>query len=156
LTHALDIGFIDVTTDRAGAALWFPRMQTAVPDPVDYEQRLAAACGPWLARFQAIDTIFAQAHPNHRHHYLAFLAVAPDRQRHGIGSALLARHHHNLDQRGVPAYLEASTPTSRHLYHQHGYTDLNTEPIMLPDNGPPIWPMSRPPQPTTQPANTAA
>ena len=51
-----------------------------------------------------------------------FLAVRPDRQNVGIGSALLDRHHSRLDRAGIPAYLEANDPRNRDLYLRHGYT----------------------------------
>jgi hypothetical protein len=38
----------------------------------------------------------------------------------------------------MPAYLEATSPDSRRLYHRHGYTDLGR--IDLPD-GPSLWRM---------------
>jgi predicted N-acetyltransferase YhbS len=79
------------------------------------------------------------------HHYLAFLGVAPELQGHGIGSGLLNHHHARLDAQGLPAYLEASTERSRDLYLRHGYTLTGDAPLVLPDNGPPIWPMWREP-----------
>jgi predicted N-acetyltransferase YhbS len=78
------------------------------------------------------------------HHYLAFLAVRPERQNHGIGSALLDRHHRRLDAAGIPAYLESNDPRNRDLYLRHGYAVRSV--IQLPD-GPPLWLMWRAPMP---------
>lgn len=141
---ALADGIIDVTAgDLEGAALWYPRIQH-VPSAVDYDIRLAAACGKWLERFQLIDELFGREHPDLAHHYLAFVGVHPSRQREGIGSALLDHHHAELDAHDLPAYLEASTEQSRDLYVRHGYALAASAPLYLP-NGPPLWPMWREP-----------
>jgi GNAT superfamily N-acetyltransferase len=82
--------------------------------------------------------------PGRPHHYLAYLAVRPDQQCRGLGSALLARRHALLDVLGEPAYLEADDPRNRDLYLRHGY--VAGDPVVLPD-GPPLWPMWRDPRP---------
>jgi GNAT superfamily N-acetyltransferase len=140
--HALTHGVIHTTTDRRAAALWLP---ATAPPPADYQARLAATCGPYLGRFQALDAAFDAHHPAAAHHHLALLAVHPARQDTGLGSALLAHHHRQLDAEGTPAYLEASSPRSRQLYLRHGYHDLPDAPFYLPEDGPPMWPMWRPP-----------
>jgi GNAT superfamily N-acetyltransferase len=144
LDHAHLHGEIHVTDDLTGVALWFDHTKP-VPDLNDYDERLAHACGPWLPRFRAIDTTFGRHHLTTPHHYLAFLGVLPRLQRHGIGGALLRYHHGRLDALDMPAYLEASTPHSRDLYRHHGYTITASAPLHLPDSGPPVWPMVRPP-----------
>ena len=50
------------------------------------------------------------------HHHLAILAVRPDRQGRGIGTALLDAHHAVLDHEGTAAYLEASDERTRRIY----------------------------------------
>jgi GNAT superfamily N-acetyltransferase len=75
------------------------------------------------------------------HHHLAILAVRPDGQGQGIGTALLRAHHATLDAAGTPAYLEASSDRNRVFYLRNGYADLGP-PIYLPD-GPQMRPMMR-------------
>jgi GNAT superfamily N-acetyltransferase len=143
--RAHEYGRIRVAPDHdglSGVAVWFER----TPPPDDYDKRLSAACGPWLRRFQLLDEVLDRRHPTGLHHYLAFLGVRPDRQRRGIGSALLAPHHAWLDDLAVPAYLEASTEGSRDLYLRHGYVLTDSEPLWLPEDGPPLWPMWREPR----------
>jgi GNAT superfamily N-acetyltransferase len=77
------------------------------------------------------------------HHHLAILAVRPDAQGQGIGTALLRAHHTTLDGTDVPAYLEASSERTRAWYLRHGYTD-HGQPFHLPEGGPPLWPLWRP------------
>ena len=53
--------------------------------------------------------------------------------------------HCELDERGEPAYLEASGERSRDLYLRHGYQPRGA-PYHLP-GGPAMWPMWREPRP---------
>jgi GNAT superfamily N-acetyltransferase len=141
--HAVARGSVWITgaPEPAGVAVWLPWAAAPVPGIIDYDRRLAVTAGPHLARFQALDHALDLHHPDEPHDYLAFLAVAPVRQRGGIGSALLAWHHRLLDGTGTPAYLEASSSAARRLCLRHGYRD-RYPPIDLPD-GPRLWPMWR-------------
>ncbi|HEX6968679.1 MAG TPA: GNAT family N-acetyltransferase [Micromonosporaceae bacterium] len=140
--YAFEHGTVEVVEDRSGVAVWLPRDGDELPPPADYDDRLVAACGEWSDRFRVLDELFDANHPAEPHHHLAFLAVMPDRQGSGLGSALLRHYHAWLDERGVPAYLEASSEQSRDLYLRHGYRAR--EPFRLPD-GTPFWPMWRAP-----------
>lgn len=132
-------GQVDTTPDWAGAALWLPvGLEPPVP-PDGYKERLAAVTAPWTSRFLAFDVSLEARHSTGRaHHHLALLGVRQCRQGRGIGSALLQAHHQQLDESGLPAYLEASSQRSRKLYQRHGYEDLGP-PIDLPD-GPGLFP----------------
>ena len=72
------------------------------------------------------------------------MAVRPDQQRKGIGSALLQHYHQRLDSAGTAAFLEASSTGARDLYRRHGYTALG-EPYAVP-NGALFFPMWRAPR----------
>ncbi|WP_326559629.1 GNAT family N-acetyltransferase [Micromonospora sp. NBC_01796] len=139
--YAIEWGLVETTEDRRAVAVWLPAVGDPLPPPADYDNRLAAACGELTDRFRLLDDLFEANHPHDPHHHLAFLAVAPDRQRQGIGSALLRHRHAWLDEQGLPAYLDASSTDSRDLYARHGYKVA--EPFRLPD-GTPFWPMWRP------------
>jgi GNAT superfamily N-acetyltransferase len=152
---ALADGIVQTTEDRAAVAIWLPSgtaelspdESPAADEPADYLTRLTAITQPWTSRFLAFDAAIESRHPAEpAHHHLAFLAVRPDRQGLGIGSALLLAHHQFLDH-GVrlPAYLEAAEPRSRLLYLRHGYVDVGP-PNNLPDGGPPMFPMWRDPR----------
>jgi GNAT superfamily N-acetyltransferase len=140
--HALVYGMVHRTDGGDAVAVWFPRVEP-VPDPVDYERRLATACGDAVARFQVLDALLEDHHPTEPHHHLALLAVRPGRQGRGLGTALLDHHHGWLDSRGLPAYLEASSERNLHFYRRHGYREV--APLRLPD-GTPFWPMWRAPR----------
>jgi GNAT superfamily N-acetyltransferase len=143
---ALADGLVLTTPARDATALWMP----VGPDgpgqpPPGYHDRLAAVTGPHLARFEALGKQFDRHHPvGVRHEHLAILAVRPDRQLLGIGTALMNARHAILDRDGTPAYLEASDPAKRDIYLAHGYADIGV-PIHLPD-GPAMYPMWRRPR----------
>jgi GNAT superfamily N-acetyltransferase len=143
--HAFGHGTVHVTTDLSAVAVW---LSWPFPDPADYDTRLAAACGPWTPRFRMLDEAMHHAHPQDRgpHDYLAFLAVMPNAQGQGWGSALLTHRHTELDELGRPAYLEASNTRSRKLYEATGYRDC-APPLNLPYQGEPMFPMWRDPSP---------
>jgi GNAT superfamily N-acetyltransferase len=146
--HAVRYGEVYASVDAAagelsGVALWFP-LTSPIPPPADYDRRLKEADGPAFDRACALDDALDTHHPLEPHHYLAFLAVHPQHQNRGIGSALLNRHHARLDAAGIPAYLEANDARNRDLYLRHGY--VSHAAIRLPD-GPQIWPMWRAPMP---------
>jgi GNAT superfamily N-acetyltransferase len=113
--------------------------------PADYAARLAALTTPWTDRFVAFDVALDQSHrADVPHHYLAMLAVRPDRQGVGVGAELLRAYHQEIDsQDGGPAYLEASSERVQALYLRNGYALTPDAPFYLPDGGPPMWPMWR-------------
>ncbi|GGL14431.1 GNAT family N-acetyltransferase [Mangrovihabitans endophyticus] len=142
--HAVRFGEVYATADAdsgrlTGVALWFP-FTSVLPAPADYERRLKEVAGTSFERCLQLDMATEECHPLEPHHYLALLAVHPDSQSRGIGSALLDRHHARLDRAGIPAYLEANDPRNRDLYLRHGYQVRSV--IELPD-GPPLWAMWR-------------
>lgn len=143
--HATSHGEVYTVGDGAGVALWFPASDDPAPPPTDYDERLTAVCGAHVDRFRLFDELMDQRHPHEPHDYLAMLGCLPKLQNNGFGSTLLRHRHRGLDERGIPAYLEASSERSRDLYLRHGYRPHGA-PYRLPD-GPQMWPLWREPQP---------
>jgi len=145
--HAMTHGVVQTTGDRTAAALWLPAGAGGPGPPAGYDARLRAATGRWIDRFLAFDAALDERHPSGTpHHHLALLAVRPDRQGLGTGTALLRSYHELLDSGpGAPVYLEASDLRTRRTYLRHGYTD-HGPPIQLP-GGPRMYPMWREGQP---------
>ncbi|MFF7201469.1 GNAT family N-acetyltransferase [Streptomyces sp. NPDC008141] len=148
LDLALAVGRVDVTEDGSAAALWFPRKPGAAGEgDVDDETgaRLMAIAGRSRARAETVGRLTDEVHPHDRsHEYLQLIAVSPQHQGQGRGTALLAPALERCDRDGVPAYLEASNPGSRRLYERLGFTFTGTA-VHLPD-GPVMWPMWREPR----------
>jgi len=130
--HAMADGLVHTTPGRDAAALWIP-LGTQLPGPPEgYDEHLAEITGPWVERFVVFDAELDAHHlTGAEHHHLAILAVRPDRQGQGIGTALLDAQHAVLDEKGMAAYLEASDERTRSIYLRHGYVDYGT-PIELP------------------------
>ncbi len=107
----------------------------AVTGPVDAAVPLVAA-----ERLRTVLAATSARHPDVPHVYLSAMAALPRRRGLGAGSAML-RHGLGLArQRGLPVYLEASTPDNQRLYARHGFRELGA-PIRLPDAGPSLQPM---------------
>src|SRR6266851_651657 len=96
--HAMASGVVHTTPDRSAAALWIPVGEDGPAQPPDYDARLAAATRPWTSRFLAFDAALDRHHPaGVPHHHLAILAVSPEQQGQGTGTALLRAYHQILD-----------------------------------------------------------
>ena len=95
--------------------------------------------------FEDINGVFEEMgalHPNDDHWYLPLMGVDPVAQGHGLGSALLRHALKTCDSDGLPAYLEATSARSRHLYTRHGF---NVVEIIQAGTSPPLWAMLREP-----------
>jgi GNAT superfamily N-acetyltransferase len=137
----LQHGQVDVTEDLDAVALWWPVGSKLELDIPDYDDRLAKITGSAVGRFILLDMAMHTHHPQYRpHHYLAFLAVQPDRQGEGMGTALLRYRLAQLDQQGAPAYVEATGIRNKALYERFGFR--LRYPIEIPD-GPELYPMWR-------------
>jgi len=142
--HAIQDGLVETTPGRSAAALWIPGTGPGAP-PDGYTERLAAITGQHLGNFLAFDEALDSHHPAGTfHHHLAILAVRPERQGQGIGTALLHAHHAVLEDQSIPAYLEASDERTRRIYLDHGYIDRDS-PIELADDVR-MYPMWREPR----------
>ena len=139
-------GEVWLEEEGRGAALWTPpgAWEVSLARALVMAPSLIAAVGParllrsarGMARVQAI-------HPKAPHYYLFALGVDPDAQGRGIGSALLTRVLEQCDEKGMGAYLEASTASSARLYARHAF--LGQEEFRMAEDAPPIWPMWRDP-----------
>jgi GNAT superfamily N-acetyltransferase len=141
--HGMHAGLVSTTPERNAVAIWFP----TPPKPLDnYASRLADVGGQLYERFVRFEHTLEVHHPRQPHQWLAILAVAPEAQGQGNGSALLDHRHRALDLASEAAYLEAANLADRDFYRRRGWLD-HAEPIVLPDSGPPMLPMWRPAKP---------
>ena len=92
-----------------------------------------------------LDGFFEQMggiHPSFDHWYLPLAGVDPPSQGHGLGSTLLRHGLQAVDQSGLPAYLEATSPRNRDLYARHDFEEIG---VIQHGASPPMWPMLRQP-----------
>jgi GNAT superfamily N-acetyltransferase len=102
------------------------------------------ALGTSLPRAVRFVRVAEQHHPDEPHYYVRWVGVRPHLQRQGLGTALMQPALAQCDQENAAAYIEASTERSAALYGRLGFEHLGV--VQLPDGGPRIWPMRRPPR----------
>ena len=134
-----------LTDDGHGAALWLPPGRELIPPDQleDFGRRTEEAAGPFAGRMFELGELFEAHAPAEPHWHLQLLAVVPDQQGRGLGSALMDEMFGRLDRDGESAYLESTTRRSRALYERHGFECFGE--IRLPD-GPVLWQMWRSPR----------
>jgi ribosomal protein S18 acetylase RimI-like enzyme len=136
-----------VVGDRAvsGTALWAPPgvAPMSPEDEAALEAGFAALPEDAIERIVTCVSMFEATHPDEPNWYLNFLAVDPAHQGQGHGSTLLRQVLDVADERGEPAYLDATTPRNRALYERHGFRVIADH--VLP-NGPTAYAMWREPQ----------
>jgi ribosomal protein S18 acetylase RimI-like enzyme len=133
------------TDDAAGAALWFPpgTLSLSRRERLAETGSLLPEALDSLARGTRWERLLAAHHPREPHWYLQTLAVAPESQRSGIGTALIAPGLERADADRVGAFLETQRESNIPYYRRFGF-EL-TEEISLPDS-PPLWLMWREPR----------
>ena len=145
IRQALRTGEADTTTELDAVALWLD-LEGDEPDILSgrFGDELTLACGSDFPRFFVLASAMNASHPGVPHAYLPFVAVSPQAQGNGLGTALLSRKLAALDNVGRPAYLEASNECSIPLYKRLGFQPSRRIDLVT---GPPLWPMWRDPQP---------
>lgn len=128
--------------DRDGVAMW-AKPGDATPSALRQLRDLPTfvrAFGRHVPRaMRAFDTA-ESSRPPEDHWYLELLAVRPDRQGRGVGSALLAATLAQVDAAGLPAFLVTSNPRNVPLYERFGFA-IGDEYDIGPVH---VWPMLRP------------
>jgi ribosomal protein S18 acetylase RimI-like enzyme len=122
-----------------GAALWLPPGVDPDGEGID-EWMNEAVPEEKQSKVSAFFDEMDKYHPHEPIWYLAMIGVDPARQGMGLGSALLAHALAAVDREAKPAYLEATTESSRDLYARHGFEVIGT--IQAADS-PPMFPMVR-------------
>jgi GNAT superfamily N-acetyltransferase len=133
------------TTDGSGAAVWYPpgRWKPSSWHTIRQTPGMLRVLGKQAPLAGRVLAAMQQHHPQQPHWYLLYLATEAGRQGTGIGTSLLQPVLEQCDRQQLPAYLEATTTRNRALYRRHGFTDLPE--LVLPDDGPVLYPMWRAP-----------
>jgi ribosomal protein S18 acetylase RimI-like enzyme len=145
LRDSIPYGEVRATEELDACAVWVPPGVWAKRPGVLESLRMLPETLRWtgwrrLRHFMDLDAAEYANRPGEPHFYLAFLGIRPDRQRMGLGSALLGHTLRRLDEMGLPAYLENSNPVNLSLYLRHGFRVVNE---ITQHGGPSEWGMWR-------------
>ena len=147
--HHLARGGVELACDgpRIGAAaLWDP--------PNEWEETRWAQLamtptfirvfGARSMRGRAVQELMKREHPEEPHWYLGVIGSDPSVRGKGFGQALMRSRLDRVDAEHAPAYLESTKPENVPYYQRFGF-EVTGE-IVLPDEGPTMWPMWRQPR----------
>jgi len=129
-----------------GAALWQPAgvdLFATADEGARWSSAVGAIVGPDAGRWALLEEVFEAHTPAEPHMHLQILAVVPQAQGRGIGSALMSEVFERADREGTAAYLEATSHRNRALYERHGFEYRG--PIAIP-GGPTLHAMWRDPR----------
>ena len=96
-----------------------------------------------LPRAISVQRAMAERHLREPHFYVRTVGVRTALQGQGVGSMLMQPTLDRADSAALPAYIEASSERSAALYERLGFLHMGV--FELPEGGPPVWPMRRPP-----------
>jgi GNAT superfamily N-acetyltransferase len=101
------------------------------------------ALGRRLALAGRVQRAMEERHLREPHFYVRTVGVRTALQGQGVGSALMQPTLERANSAGLPTYIEASTERSAALYERLGFVHMDV--LELPEGGPPVWLMRRPP-----------
>lgn len=136
---AFEHGSAYVIGDFCGVAHWLPPGVHPDDEPIGdlFAQNMTE---PRLGELLHLFEQMAAFHPEEPHWYLPLIGVDPVVQGRGYGSQLMQHALAVCDRDHQPAYLEATSLTSRRLYERHGFRVLGE---IRSGNSPPMFPMLR-------------
>jgi GNAT superfamily N-acetyltransferase len=109
--------------------------------------RWVRAFGRRLPLAVKVQRAMQKRHLREPHFYVRTIGVRTALQGQGVGSALIQPTLQRADSAGLPTYIEASSERSAALYERLGFLHLDV--LELPESGPPLWLMRRPPTEST-------
>lgn len=154
---ALRYPWVWLTPGNTATSVWIPPDGTdfSPEQEADMETTLTEICGDGTPRVLRTFELFEQAHPRAvPHYYLTLLGTHPEHRGHGYGLKLLAANLRQIDETGMPSYLEASNPANVPLYMRHGFEVLSS--FKVPDGGPEVFTMWREAAPLPAGGTTSA
>jgi GNAT superfamily N-acetyltransferase len=137
--RAFEKGTAHATEDFHGGALWLP--PGVGPDDEALEALVRDTVPePARSEFLSILEQMSEAHPHEPHWHLALIGVDSVWHGQGIGAALLRYALKKIDEKGLQAYLESSSPRNIPLYQRHGFEVIREIRV---GGSPPVIPMLR-------------
>ncbi len=139
---AFDHGSAYVIGDFVGVAQWLPPGVQPDDGPiVDLFERTMS--GQKRDELLFLFEQMASFHPHEPHWYIPLIGVDPMFQGQGYGGRLMRHGLEACDRDQQPAYLEATSATSRAFYERQGFRVLGE---IRSGDSPPMFPMLREPR----------
>jgi GNAT superfamily N-acetyltransferase len=133
-----------LTDDGGAVSVWTAPGESELSDEAEAQvvpllrELVGSHTDDVLELIDRIDT----SHPHDPpHHYLGLLGTHPDHRGQGKGMGLLAARLVELDQQGVPVYLESTNPANNRRYARLGFEQVGE--FSAPGGGPTIARMWR-------------
>jgi GNAT superfamily N-acetyltransferase len=150
--HHLAGGGVEVASDGSAigaAALWDPpgRWKHSLREQLMMMPSFIRGFGLRMTVGRKLNELLErmkQQHPEEPHWYLAVIGSDTAVRGKGFGQVLMRSRLDRVDAEHAPAYLESSKPENVPYYQRFGF-EVTGE-IVLPDGGPTLWPMWRPPR----------
>lgn len=145
-SHALSLVWL--TQGNTATSVWIPPNATDFSDEQEasLEPLLVEMFGSGASRVLKGVEMFEQAHPRSvPHFYLTLLVTSVEHRGHAYGLRLLDENLRQVEEAGMPSYLEASNPANVPLYMRYGFEVLDS--FSLPEGGPEVFTMWRDPKP---------
>ena len=145
---AIRFPWVWLTPGNTATSVWIPPNETEFSDEQEaaLEPLLVELLGSGAARVLQAVEMFDQAHPRGvPHFYLSLLGTRKEHRGHAYGLRLMAENLRQIDDAGMPSYLEATNPVNVPLYMRYGFEVLGS--FTVPDGGPEVFTMWRDPQP---------
>jgi GNAT superfamily N-acetyltransferase len=138
-------GTVWTTSDHDGAVCELPPGAWEMPKSFTGKEALKwiRAFGTRLLLAGRVQRAMEERHLHEPHFYVRIVGVRTASQGQGVGSALMQPTLQRADSAGLATYIEASSERSAALYERLGF--VHTDVLELPEGGPPIWRMRRPP-----------
>jgi len=124
---AVPNGWVWVTADGGAASLWIPpeTPELSDQDEAKVEPLLRRLVGSHADEVLRLLDRFDSNHPRDEpHYYLSLLGTHPDHRGQGQGMGLLAANLAQIDELGMPAYLESSNRANDHRYERLGFAQV--------------------------------
>jgi GNAT superfamily N-acetyltransferase len=143
-------GTVWTTSGYDGAVIALPPGAWQMPKSFNGREALmwVRAFGRRLSLAMRVQRAMEERHLREPHFYVRIIGVRTALQGQGVGSALMRPTLQSADSAGLPTYIEASTERSAALYERLGFVHIDV--LELPEGGPPVWLMRRPPAGSTQ------
>jgi hypothetical protein len=145
---AIRFPWVWLTQRNTATSVWIP------PNETEFSEEQEAAMEPLLIDMLGSEAsrvlqgvkMFDQAHPRGvPHFFLTLLATSTEHRGHSYGLRLMAENLRQIDEAGMPSYLEASNPANVPLYMRYGFEVLGS--FTVPEGGPEVFTMWRDPKP---------